>query len=312
MPSNSAHSTPGPPLLLDMRRVLSTSRDLSCRMPTFVHSNRDRAIWGDEDRTRLFTVANLVAYHVARSVGAPLADRILRAELSCLLALSRTSQCVPVAGLGLDPFLNRIRLAALTGEVDAALRGIDDCLSGRADRSRDGEDSLLYGVRLFAGSDRNQLQDLLRSEKILVAWRSGRLSAMDGKSARRLVAQCSERSAQLRVEVELRLRLGEAAPPAYSLAPGDTLKSALHRALVYVDQLDPPLEDLPLKVTLRGLERLDEMSFLCLSTPHLWARTALRWFASCAVDHVPIAEHAVSEAHTRISETAARDRKSVV
>jgi hypothetical protein len=121
-------------------------------------------------------------------------------------------------------------LAAFNGEVNAALLAIDDCLN-RSDCSRDGGDGgLLHGVRLFTGSDRDRLHDLLRSEKVLIAWRSGRLSAMGDASARELVARCSERWAQLRFEVELRLRLEGTSPPRYSLAPGDTLKRALHRA----------------------------------------------------------------------------------
>ena len=236
-----------------------------------------------------------------------------RGRLDSLLALSTTRRSARVGDLGLDPFLNRVRLAAFNGEVDAALLAIDDCLNNRADYSRDGDDGgLVHGVRLFTGSDRDRLHDLLRSEKVLIAWRSGRLSAMGDAAARELVARCSERWVQLRFEVELRLRLEGTSPPRYSLAPDDTLKRALHRALIYIDQLAPPPDDVLLNVTSRGLERLAEMSFVCPSTPHLWARTALRWFASCAVDHVPVAEHAVSEAHTRMSEEVVRNLDALV
>lgn len=257
----------------------------------------------DTDRTRLFTVANLLAYHVARS-DAPLADRLLQAELGSLLAMHRRQESV--ASLGLDAFLNRIRLAAMSGGAGAAIHAIDCCLE-RVHQENDRQDSLLYGVPIFAGSDLDRLHELLRIEKILIAWRSGKLSAMDERSARCLVSECSGSWAQLKDEVQFRLRLETTGPSGYSIAPGDTFKRALHRGLVYVDQVDPPAEDLVLKVICDGTRRLEEMSFVCPSTPHLWARTALRWFGSRAAECVPAAEKAVALTEARMRKAIARD-----
>ena len=264
-----------------------------------------------ETQATNFAVANLVAYHVASAGATALADKVLLAELRCLLALSRNSPDPHGAELGFDPFLNRIRLAALTGRAEVAAAAIDECLNSSDGYESGDGGSLLYGDRLFAGVERERLNDLLRSEKLLITWRGGWLSMMDRESANSFVAQHAEPSSQLRVEIELRLRLGAPDPPEFSVDRSASLKRALHRALIYVDQLDPRPDDLLLAVTRAGLERLNEMSFICPSTSERWARTALRWFAAHAADRVPFAEDAVSQVRKRISERVARSLDAV-
>jgi hypothetical protein len=309
---DTTYLPPGPPLLVDTRRVFSTSHDLASRMPEYLRSNQSRTTWDGKGRAQLFAVANLVAYHVARSVGGPLADRVLCAQLESLVTATRGDD---VARLALDPFLNRLRLAAMVGEVDAALAGVDECLTTEVGVAGDSRptDGLRYGIELFAGPDRIQLHDLLRTERLLILWRSGRLSALPSRTAGRLVAEYGAHFAMLRAEVDLRLRLARGAPPPYALVPGDTLKRAMHRALVYLDQPDPgQQDDLLVEVVRRGLEQLDVMTFVCPSTAHLWARTALRWVAPRVPDHEPTARRAMALAQARVTAIAHSTLDSVV
>jgi hypothetical protein len=299
-------STPRGPLLVDTRRVIASSEDVFCRVSAFVRSNHNRNVWRKEDRTRLIAAANLVAYHVARTAGVPLADQILRLELNWLLDLQVVARCPTEAHLGLDAFVNRIRLAASTGRADAALCAIDKCLSGSTDPLQNGKDCLLHGIQLFTGLDRSRLLDLLGFEKAFIAWRSGKLSAMNDESANRLVDQCGDSWPQLQFELRLRLQLERATRTEFWLDSSDTLKRALHRALVYVDQIDPPPEELLLEIIPNGIERIDEMSFVCPSTAHLWARTASRWLALNAAENFSIAEYAVSATQANIAEEAKR------
>jgi hypothetical protein len=299
-----------PRLLVDTDRVVSAEGDLACRLPGFLDSNENRRVWGECHLTTLFTVANLVAYHVTRTDGPEAADRLLRAELTCLLALSSVQSPNFVARLGSDPILNRIRLTALSGGVDAALTAIDRCLDCAHFSAR--PEPLLYGLELLADSDRERFAALLRGEKLLIMWRSGRLSATHERLAAELIQQCSEGTPQLRAELEQRLSLEITSGPSFSLAPGDTLKRALHRALVYIDALDPVPHRLLTDVISRGLLRLGEMTFVSPGTPDLWARTALRWFTSRSPGLVSIAQTAAQQAHARLIGSTARDLDNLV
>jgi hypothetical protein len=299
-----------PRLLVDTDRVVSAEGDLACRLPGFLDSNENRTVWDKHHLTVLFKVANLVAYHVARSDGPGAADGLLRAELACLLDLSSMQSANLVARLGSDPILNRMRLTALSGGVDAALSAIDRCLD--CAQFSTSPESLLYGLELLADSDRQNFAAMLRVEKLLIMWRSGRLSAMHERLAAELIQQCSEGAPQLRAELEQRLSLETPFGPSFSLAPGDTLKRALHRALVYIDALDPVPDGLLTEVISRGLVQLGEMTFVSPGTPDLWARTALRWFISRSSRHISIAQVAARQAHARLIGSTARDLDSSV
>lgn len=299
-----------PRLLVDTDRVVSTEGALSRRLPGFFDSHENRKVWGQHHVSHLFKVANLVAYHVARTEGPAAADRLLRAELGCLLILSSV-QCPNLAvRLGSDPFLNRIRLTALFGGTEAALTAIDRCLDN-AHQSASPE-SLLYGLELFADSDSQHLAGLLRLEKLLIMWRSGLLSTMRKPLAAELIQQCGAGAPQLRAELEQRLWLETTSGASFSLAPGDTLKRALHRALVYVDALDPAPDRLLTEVISRGLVRLGEMTFVSPGTPDLWARTALRWFTARSPGLVSIAQMATEHAHAGVIGSAEIDLDSFV
>lgn len=284
-----------PPLLVDTDRVLSTPADVVRRLPAFVDANRERTVWGEMELRRLFTVANLLAYQAARSLGAKSAERLLSAQIGCLLTLADDGAELPVGHLGFDPVLNRIRLAAQSGRVDEALSGIDACLGGSESR-------------LFADADRPELDRLLRLEKLLIMWRSGRLATADPAAARALIVECGAGALPLTMELELRLRLGRTpAPPPFALEPGDTLKRALHRALVHIDELAPAAQPTITTIVLRGLDQLPAMSFVSAGTPLRWASIARRWFASNAADLVPAADRALALARERIASAVARD-----
>jgi hypothetical protein len=306
MAADTVTAGPRRPLVLDTRRVLSTADDVFRRLPAFVAASHARTRWAHHGEASLVTVANLVAYHVARSGDVPLADRILRAELSYLQVRSAATPRATRAQLALDPFLNRIRLAAMTGEVDAALAAIDGCLGGDRNPAPQDDRDLRYAAGLFAGPARAELHDLLRAEKLFVTWRSGRLSAMPSRSAHQLVAECAGPSTPLRDELELRLQLGAADPPGYRVRPSDTLKRALHRAVVHVDEIDPMPDDRLADVVRRGLEHLHAMSFVCPGTPRLWARTAHRWLAAHSLDGAELAEQALSRADAKVAAAVAR------
>lgn len=299
-----------PRLLIDTDRVVSTVRDLACRLPGFLESNENRKVWDQRHLTHLFKVANLVGYHVARTDGPAAADELLRAELTCLLSLARVQTPNLVASLGSDPFLNRIRLTALSGGADAALAAIDRCLD--CTHLSASPTSLLYGLELLADSDSRHLAGLLRLEKLLIMWRSARLSAMPKRPAAELIQQCSAGAPQLRAELEQRLSLETASRPSFSLTSGDTLKRALHRALVYIDALDPAAHRLLTSVIGRGLTQLGEITFVSSGTPDLWARTALRWFTARSPEHVAIAQRAAEHAHARLIDSTKSDLDSFV
>jgi hypothetical protein len=300
-----------PRLLVDTNRVVSTEADLACRLPGFLDSNESRKLWGERHLTDLFKVTNLLAYHLARTDGPVAGDGLLRAELACLLSLSSRQSPNLVARLGSDPFLNRIRLAALSGGVDVALTDIDRCLDCSHFAATSPE-SLLYGLELFADSDGQHLAALLKVEKLLIMWRSGRLSSMHERAAAELIQHCSEGAPQLRAELEQRLSLETTSGPVFALVPGDTLKRALHRVLVYTDALDPAANRLLVEVMTQGLARLGEMTFVAPGTPDLWARTALRWLNCRSPRHVSTAQAAAQQAHARLGGSTESDLDSFV
>lgn len=279
--STKAHKAPS--LHLDQRRVIGWPEEVSARLPRYVGALERWGLRSVADVTTLFVVANLVAYYLARVGESVRADALLYSEIVCARAILPPQD----RALALDAFVNRIRLAAMNVGPQAVLAIIDLLLDSAGVEETDAR-GLAFGLTDMNGSDATMLRSFLRCEREILLLTVGPDEADEYDEDE--FSKVHDRTLELvRAEASMRRQIRKRPDQSFHLRPNDTLRRATYRALVYIDEGGEASTELLSQVLRCGLTRIQEMSFVCPSTPRLWARTAHKWAADAGADILSLA-----------------------
>lgn len=254
------------PLMVDQRRVILDVRSTELWVGRAINGLSMGPV-ADDLWPSVFTLANVAAYHLSRAAQPAQADELLTTQLLRAGDLLRRGQ-EALASAALDAQLNRVRLAAIAGEVDTALQAIEVMMTGREET-----DIKTDLVALWSDLSLPLTQDVRQAveiERLLIKWRSGLLGLVE------LQAYVDSDRAYLRPllrELSWRIQAERGPDSPFVLEHSDTLKRAMHRFVVWTDIYpEGCLNDASAALLDRALDDLPNIPFVCPSTPSLWAR----------------------------------------
>lgn len=254
------------PLLVDQRRVILDAHSTELWMGRVIAALSaypvPESVWPS-----VFSLANTAAYHLSRAGESNIADELLLAQLLRARELV-TDGRVEQAAAAFDAQLNRVRLASIRGENNAALDAIESMLTEQADLG-EYRDLITPWNDLVVPLTQNDRQ-ALEIERLLIEWRCGVLDADDLK-----VYLDPDRTylRPLLLELSWRTMAEQSLGPAFAVEHSDTLKRAMHRFVVWASIYpDSSLGRTAVALLDRASFDLPKINFVCPSTPVRWAR----------------------------------------